>query len=152
MQMEIVEYNSKYKDAFIQFNTDWIVDNFGFLEKEDLNAFHTIDEELAKGAMIYFAVEDDIPLATCMAKPMDGDTWEICKLGSNKHKAHKGCGSAVFGASIQWAIDHGAKRLFILSNSKLETAIHIYDKFGFKEIKLDNYEYERGDIAFEKIV
>lgn len=33
--MEIVEYDPKYKKDFIQFNTDWIVDNFGFLEKED---------------------------------------------------------------------------------------------------------------------
>lgn len=48
-----------------------------------------------------------------------------------------------------WALDHGAKRLFILSNSKLKPALHIYRKYGFKEIKLDNYEYVRGDIAFE---
>lgn len=150
--MKTIEYNPKYKDAFIQFNKDWIIDNFGFLEKEDIETFNTIDEELGKGAMIFFAVEDDTPLATCMARPMEGERWEICKLGANKHKAHKGCGSAVFKASIQWAKNHGAKKLFILSNSKLETAIHIYHKYGFKEIKLDNYEYERGDIAFEKIV
>lgn len=98
--MKIIEYEPKYKDAFIQFNTDWIVDNFGFLEKEDLDTFKTINQELERGAMIYFAVEDDIPLATCMTKPMDRDTWEICKLGSNKHKAHKGYGSAVFNASV----------------------------------------------------
>ncbi|MDE7351600.1 MAG: GNAT family N-acetyltransferase [Acetatifactor sp.] len=148
--MEIIEYTTKYRDDFIQFNKDWIMDNFGFLEAGDLETFEKIDEDLAMGAMIYFAVEEDIPLATCMAKPMDEFTWEICKLGSNKHKDHKGCGSAVFGAAVQWAIGHGAKRLFILSNSRLKPAIHIYEKYGFKEIKLDNYEYVRGDIAFEK--
>lgn len=148
--MEIIEYTSRYKDDFIQFNTDWIIDNFGVLESADMETFEKIDEELEAGAMIYFAVEGEVPLATCMAKPMDGLTWEICKLGSNKNKNHKGCGSAVFGAAVQWAIDHGAKRLFILSNSKLKPAIHIYKKFGFEEIKLDNYEYVRGDIAFER--
>lgn len=40
----------------------------------------------------------------------------------------------------------------MLSNSGLKTALHIYYKHGFKEIKLDDYEYERGDIAFELIV
>ena len=150
--MEIIEYTSRYKDDFIQFNTDWIIDNFGFLESEDLETFEKIDEELEAGAMIYFAVEGEVPLATCMAKPMDRFTWEICKLGSNKHKDHKGCGSAVFGAAVSWAIDHGAKRLFILSNSKLKTAVHIYKKFGFEEIKLDDYQYVRGDIAFERWV
>ncbi|MDE7478545.1 MAG: hypothetical protein K2M91_11450 [Lachnospiraceae bacterium] len=52
---------------------------------------------------------------------------------------------------MDWALEHGAKRLFIISNSKLEPALHIYKKNGFKEIKLDDYEYVRGDIAFEYI-
>lgn len=150
--MEIVTYDPKYKSAFIQFNTDWIVDNFGSLEAEDIETFEKMDEELEDGAMIYFAVENGVPLATCMAKPMDGETWEICKLASNKHREHKGCGSAVFEAAIQWAVKHGAKKLFLLSNRKLKPAIHIYEKFGFKEIKLTDYAYVRGDIAFERII
>lgn len=150
--MDIIEYDARYKEDFIRFNKAWIIDNFGFLEKEDLETFEKIEEELAEGAMIYFAVEDGNALATCMTKPMDGGTWEICKLASNKETAHAGCGSAVFGAAMDWAESHGAKRLFIISNSKLKPALHIYDKFGFKEIKLDDYEYERGDIAFEKIL
>lgn len=150
--MKIVTYDAKYKEAFIQFNTDWIVDNFGCLEEEDLETFRNIDEELENGAMIYFAVEEDLPLATCMAKPMDGSTWEICKLASNKHKAHSGCGSAVFEAAMQWAIEHGAKRLFLLSNRQLKPAIHIYEKYGFKEIKLNDYEYVRGDVAYERVI
>lgn len=147
--MEIIEYDAKYKADFIQFNKDWIIDNFGVLEKEDIETFDTIDEVPAKGGMIYFAVEDGVALAACMTKPMQDGTWKICKLCSNKSRPHKGSGTAVFGASMQWAVNHGAKRLFILSNSKLKAAIHIYEKYGFREIKLDDYEYVRGDIAFE---
>jgi ribosomal protein S18 acetylase RimI-like enzyme len=32
----------------------------------------------------------------------------------------------------------------------LKPALHIYEKYGFHEVKLDNYEYARGDIAFER--
>lgn len=148
--MKVIEYQEKYKADFIQFNTDWIVDNFGSLEKEDIETFEHIEDSLAQGGMIYFAVENDLVLAACMVKPLDDNgLWELCKMGSNKHVAHKGVGSAVFEASMNWAIDHGAKKLFILSNSKLKAAIHIYEKYGFKEVKLDDYEYVRGDIAFE---
>lgn len=151
--MKIVEYQEQYKEYFIQFNTDWIVDNFGVLEKEDLDTFHHIDENLEKGAMIYFAVENENVLATCMAKPMDENgTWELCKLGSNKQLPHKGAGSAVFEAAMNWALNHDAQKLFILSNSSLKPALHIYEKYGFHEIKLNDYEYVRGDIAFEYIV
>lgn len=66
------------------------MDNFGFLEQEDKDTFFHIEESLEKGAMIYFAVENDIVLAACMAKPSDGrGTWELCKLSSNKHVPHK---------------------------------------------------------------
>ena len=150
--MKIIEYDSKYKEDFIQFNKDLIIDNLGFLEDEDIKTFEKMDEELANGAMIYFAIEDGSALACCMAKPMENGTWEICKLASNKNRVHKGCGSAVFEAAVQWAIDHGAKRLFILSNSRLKAAIHIYEKFGFHQLKLDDYEYVRGDIAFERVI
>ena len=34
-RMQIIEYDAKYKQDFIDFNTAWIVDNFGFLEDED---------------------------------------------------------------------------------------------------------------------
>lgn len=149
--MELVQFEEKFRQAFIDFNTDWIVTNFGKLEPHDLETFDKIDEELRSGAMIFFAVENDIPLACCMSMPMEGDTWEICKLGSNRELPHKGAGSLVFKAAMEWAQEHGAKRLFILSNSRLKPALHIYEKHGFKEIKLDDYGYERGDIAFEYI-
>ena len=108
--MELIKFEEKYRQAFIDFNTDWIVSNFGFLEEHDKETFEKIDEELNKGA-----------------------------------------GNLVFKASMEWALRHGAKRLFIISNSKLKPALHIYEKNGFKEIKLDDYEYVRGDIAFEYI-
>lgn len=147
--MKIIPFEEKYRQDFIDFNTDWIESNFGFLEDHDREAFEKIDEEIASGGMIFFAVENDIALAACMTVPMEGSTWEICKLGSNKNFPHKGAGSAVFEAAMKWALDHGADRLFILSNSSLKPALHIYRKYGFKEIKLDDYEYIRGDIAFE---
>ena len=147
--MKVIPFEEKYMQSFIDFNTDWIVSNFGFLEEHDKETFERIDEEMEAGAMIFFAVENDIALATCMAMPLEGTTWELCKLGSNKNIPHRGAGSAVFEASMKWALEHGAERLFILSNSKLKPALHIYEKYGFREIKLDDYEYVRGDIAFE---
>nr|WP_289767871.1 GNAT family N-acetyltransferase [uncultured Acetatifactor sp.] len=140
--MEIIQFEERYRQDFIDFNTEWIVSNFGSLEEHDKETFE---------AMIFFAVENDVALATCMAMPAQGTTWELCKLGSNKNVPHKGAGSAVFEAAMNWASSHGAERLFILSNSKLKPALHIYEKYGFQEIKLENYEYVRGDIAFEYI-
>lgn len=104
--MKVIPFEEKYRQDFIDFNTDWIVSNFGFLEEHDKETFEKIDDKIRAGG-------------------------------------------AVFEAAMKWALSHGAERLFILSNSKLKSALHIYEKYGFKEIKLENYEYIRGDIAFE---
>ena len=56
--MKLVQFQEKYRQAFIDFNTDWIVSNFGFLEEHDKETFKKIDEELNNGAMIFFAVEN----------------------------------------------------------------------------------------------
>lgn len=147
--MKVIHFSEKYRQDFVDMNTDWIVSHFGSLEEHDMETFNKIDEQMQAGAMIFFAVENDTALATCMAAPMEGATWEICKLGSNKNVPHRGAGSAVFEASMKWAMDHGAERLFIVTNSKLKPALHIYEKYGFKEIKLADYGYTRGNIAFE---
>lgn len=87
-----------------------------------------------------------------MTKPIGEDTWEICKLAADEHFRGKGAGSKVFGKCMEYAVANSAKKLFILSSSTLKPALHIYQKYGFKEIKLDDYKYIRGDIAFEYIV
>mgnify|MGYP002623561518 CR=1 FL=1 len=152
-KLKIVPFSERYRDPFIQFNKDWILDNFGFLEQEDLDTFEKIEDELKSGAMIFIAVdEQEEAVACCMTRPLSDGRWELCKFASNKNRSHKGAGCAVFEATINYAISHGAAELFLLSNSKLKTAMHIYQKYGFHEIKLDNYEYERGNIAFLRTV
>ena len=66
---------------------------------------------------------------------------------------HKGCGTAVFEACIDWAESHGARRIYILTNSALKAAIHIYETHGFERIYLDDYGgYARGNYALEEYV
>ncbi|MDE7322243.1 MAG: GNAT family N-acetyltransferase [Lachnospiraceae bacterium] len=150
--MELISYDPKYRQNFIELNTAWIKNNFGSLEEADRKTFQGIDSEIARGAMIFFAVEGDIVLAACMTKPLGEGTWEICKLATDERYRRQGAGSQLFKKCMDYAIANGALRLFILSNSSLKPALHIYQKYGFTEIKLDDYGYSRGDIAFEYIV
>lgn len=147
--MEIIEYDPKYKDKFIEFNKDWIIEYFGFVEQEDVETFNNIEKYLTQGSMVYFAIEGGVLLSGCMAKKVKEGVFEICKLCSNKYAEHKGAGSAVFGACMDWAAKAGAEKIYIISNKKLNAALHIYKKFGFKEIPLNDSRYKRGDIAFE---
>lgn len=147
--MQVIKYNSKYKKQFIEFNKEWILKYFGKMEKDDFDTFNNIDEIISDGGMIFFAVDGDDVLSTCMVKPMQNGSWEICKLAANTKIPRKGAGTAVFEESVKWAKDHGAKKIEMLSNTKLAAAIHIYKKHGFKEVPIFDNDYERVDIAFE---
>lgn len=150
--MKVVEYQEKYKKDFVQLNTAW-VERFFEMEQEDREILGHVEEFLEKGGMIYFAVEDERVLATCMVYPTGDDVWEMCKLAAAGQHTGKGAGSAVFKACMDYAIGHGAKKLTLISNHILKQALHIYEKFGFQRVALDRGdEYERADVQCEYIV
>lgn len=148
--MEIIEYQEKYKQDFIKLNTQW-VERYFVMEQADRDVLEHVEELLKKGAMIYFAVEKGEVLATCMAMPLGEDVWEICKLAASGQYTGTGAGSAVFKASMDYAIAQGAKKLTLISNRRLKPALHIYQKFGFREVPLNKayWGFDRADIEFE---
>lgn len=150
--MTIVPYQPAYRSAFVALNTQWIQTLFGALEPEDRATFDHLETHLQAGAMAFFAVENGQVLATCLTLPRGEGSWELCKLATDPPAQGRGAGSAVFARAMDYAVGQGARRLFLLSNRKLVPALHLYRKFGFREIPLENCEYARGDIAWEYLV
>lgn len=151
--MNVIPYQEKYKSDFIRLNTEW-VERYFKMEDADREVLENVDQLLKEGAMIFFAVEHDKILATCMAMPLDSDIWEICKLAAAGQYTGTGAGSAVFEASLEYAILCGAKKINLISNRRLKPALHIYEKFGFQEVPLNKayWGFERADIEMELVV
>ena len=53
---------------------------------------------------------------------MTNNEWEICKLAADERYDGHGAGSAVFKACMDYALENGANKLTILSNSILKPA------------------------------
>ena len=79
--MEIVAYREKYRDAFVALNTEWL-ERFYTVEPYDRDMIERADELVRGGGMIYFALDGDKVLATCMTMPLCDDSWEMCKLAA----------------------------------------------------------------------
>lgn len=153
--MRIIEYAPERRQDFIDLNVWWIERYFGDVERADWDEFDQIEDEIAKGGMVYFAIDEDdgSALATCAALNRGAGEWEIAKLGSAPDRPRRGYGKAVFEESVKWAEAHGANRIYILTNSSLSAAIHIYESHGFKRILTDDFGgFARGDYALEKMV
>lgn len=127
---------------------------FYTVEPFDQDMMDRVDELIQNGAMVYLALENESVLAVCMTMPLSGDIWEMCKLAAAGQYTGTGAGSRVFKACMDYAIANGAKKLSLISCRALKPAIHIYEKFGFREVPL-NKEFwgaEKADIEMEYIV
>lgn len=152
--MKIEEYKPEYKEAFIRLNTEWLT-RFYWVEDFDKYAMDNVEKLIEGGAMAYFALDEDGEvLATCMAMPLEGDTWEICKLAAKNQYTGTGAGSAVLKAALDYAQAHGAKKEVLISCRSLKPAIHLYHKFGFHEVpyRKEYWKSEKADIEMERVV
>ena len=150
--VEVIPYQEKYKKDFIELNTAW-VEKYFVMEQEDREILYNVDGFLKKGSMIFFAIEEDQVLATCMVVPFGDHVWELCKLAAREQAQGHGAGSAVFKACMDYAIERGAEKLTLISNHILKPALHIYKKFHFQDVPVDREnEYERCDVQCEYIV
>ena len=89
--MKIIKYDKKYEKDFIELNIAW-VEKYFVMEQEDREILSHVDEYLQKGGMIFFAIEDERVLATCMVIPFGNNIWEICKLAANEQYQSHGAG------------------------------------------------------------
>ncbi|MBQ8515564.1 MAG: GNAT family N-acetyltransferase [Ruminococcus sp.] len=152
--MKIVPYDQKYKDIFIKMNKQWISEMFT-LEEEDIRVLSHIEQSIAKGGQVFFALDDhDEVLACCMIVPLCNGEWELEKFCARGMSTRTGAGTACLKACIDYAHEMGAEKIVIVSNRRCEQAIRLYRRFGFIETPVDQekFPFDRADIAFEMIL
>lgn len=149
--MKVIPYDKKYKQEFIDLNKLWIEKLFK-LEPHDLEQLENAEEYIKNGGMIFFVVENNQVLSTCLSMKIKDDVWEIAKFASNNKFKGRGAGKLVFKAAMDYAIENDAKNIILYSNKSLKPALHIYESFGFKEVPVDIDDYERCDYQAEFIV
>lgn len=149
--MKIVPYSPEYKEEFIEMNKAWISGMFR-MEPQDEKELANIEPYIEKGGQIFFALDNQgNVMASCMIAPRDDGDWEIMKFAAKGMYTGTGAGSACLKACIGYAREQGLPRIIIVSNRKCTHAVHLYRKFGFREIPVDKkqFPFDRADIAFE---
>ncbi len=153
VSFSVLPYSPKYEKDFIRLNCAWLEQLFT-IEEADREILDHVSEWIARGAQIFFAVEQEEVLATCMAHPLENTHWKLGSFAAKGMGSGKGAGSAVFEACKNYAISRGATRLTVVSNRTLSSALHVYRKFGFVEVPLEERftNLNRANIQFDYIV
>lgn len=135
--IRIVSYAPDRKAGFIRRSAWWIERSFDTAEPRDQAESDRIDQEPARGGMIFFAPDEQgHALATCIARSGGKGIRELAKLGSDSCLPHPGTGTAAFRAAETWTSARGARCINILKDSSLHAAKHIYESHGFRRFGL----------------
>jgi GNAT superfamily N-acetyltransferase len=146
--IEILRYQPEHQPWFEKLNRDWI-EKYFWMEPIDFEVLQHPDEQIVKhGGTIFMGTYNKEIAGTAAVKFVEPATYEFTKMAVDEKFQGKKIGKAIAEAAIQWSKESGAKRIILYSNTKLENAIAMYRKLGFKEISLDGV-YQRSDIKME---
>ncbi len=148
----IVPYAPEHREAFEYFNRVWLEEHFT-VEPRDQAIFDNPEATiLNKGGYIFMALLEGKPVGTCALIPEGVGEYELAKMGVAPDTKGKGIGRALVKAAMKKATEVGAKRVYLLSNRKLQVALGLYASEGFVEYALPPFaaeHYKRADIAME---
>jgi GNAT superfamily N-acetyltransferase len=149
---EIVGWRPEFRADFERLNREWIEGYFA-LEQGDVRVFDDpAGQIVAPGGQVFFLLDEEGRgvLGTCAVIRHDAQTYELAKMAVAPAARGRGLGDRLVEAAIAFARDAGARRLLLVSNTRLGPALTLYRKHGFRQVPLDPANgYSRADIQLE---
>ncbi|MFK7048998.1 MULTISPECIES: GNAT family N-acetyltransferase [Flavobacterium] len=149
MDIKIISYDSKYKEDFIRLNKAWLEEYF-YIEPHDIATFENIERDIIeKDGTIFFCLVNNQVVGTVAMIKTDPITYELAKMAVDKNFQGMKLSSSLMRTCIDYAISQKAKKIFLLSSTKLIPALNLYRNFNFIEVPLEETDYTRADIQME---
>ncbi len=136
---------------FKELNEAWISRDFEIEpgDREVLN--NPRGKILSHGGEICLAELDDLVVGCCALVAMEPGEFELAKMTVSEAARGKGIGRMLLRFAISQARALGAHRLYLESNTKAASAIHLYEELGFRHIPEPKHvsKYARADTFME---
>lgn len=149
--VQIVEYQPEYQEAFRALNEEWISTYFE-MEEADYKALDNPKEYiLDKGGKIFVALYNHEPLGVCaLIKMNDGNyDFEMAKMAVSPKAQGKNIGWLLGQKLVDTAKELGVSKIYLESNTILKPAINLYYKLGFEKVAGHATPYKRCNIQME---
>jgi GNAT superfamily N-acetyltransferase len=148
VSVEIDTFRPEHAARFAELNRDW-------LERYDLMELSE-EEQLAdpegyftsRGGRIFVALHDGRVIGTCAVVPHAVGELELAKLTVAPEYRGQGIARRLVERCIAYAQEQGVRRLLLVSNSRLQAAMRLYESLGFEYRTVpDVRKYEVADVS-----
>lgn len=145
--MEIIPFDSVYAEDFKNLNIAWL-EKYFWVEPHDNEVLSQPEKYIIEPGGKIFLVKDKDQIIGCVAlMKIESGIFELTKMAITPAYQGKKIGQSLMEHSIDFGKKQNWNQLIIYSNRKLENAVYIYEKYGFKEIPIEkDNPYARGDI------
>ena len=148
--IRIVDYEPRHQPYFDSLNRVWIEKYFKIEPRDEYVLTNPEEAILEKGGAILVAIYEDVVAGVVALIKLNNDTYEFSKMGVDQNFRRRGIAEALSHAAFQKVKNLKGKNIILFSNTKLQPAIQLYRKLGFKEVPLDEFnEYARSNIKME---
>ena len=131
--MEIFENKIELLNDFIDLNHQWIAHYFE-IEQVDRALFANPKQIIEQGGYVFSLVEDNQVVGVCALFNEKNGVYELARMAVSPNCQGKGYGKLLLEAVLAKLKTIKAKRVYLVSNTKLKAAIHLYRQYGFTTI------------------
>ncbi|MBK7009767.1 MAG: GNAT family N-acetyltransferase [Saprospiraceae bacterium] len=149
-EVEIIEFSEELSEPIKTLNYEWLEKYFR-LEEGDIASLSNPQKYIIdKGGHIYYAKLNGEIVGTASLLKKSETVYELGKMAVSDKGQGQGIGTILLEHCLNISQQKQIQTIILYSNTKLQSAIHLYRKYGFKEIELESGLYERANIKMEK--
>ncbi|TGL21936.1 N-acetyltransferase [Leptospira yanagawae] len=150
MNFKIISYSEEYKDYLRILNYEWLQKYFRIEEGDVYSLSNPKEAIIDKGGYIFFAKRDMEIIGTACLMKKSEQLFELGKMAVTEKMQGYGIGTLLLKHCLEFSKSMKIKTLVLYSNTELKSAIHLYEKYGFKQTELESGLYERANIKMFK--
>ena len=152
MELKIIPYRREHHAIFKQLNLEWL-DYYHLTESHDLMILDDPEGQvIGKGGFIWMAEADGKIVGSAGLMKEEEGVYELVKMAVTKGFRGQGIARLLIERCLYNAREIGAKKVTLFSNHQLQTAIGLYEKYGFHHTALVNSPMETADVRMELIL
>ena len=148
-KIKIIDFAEGLELPIKTLNYEWLEKYFKLEPTDILSLSNPKAEIIDKGGFIFYAKLNNEIVGTASLLKKNDLIFEIGKMAVSEKAQGFKIGTLLLEHCINFAKQKKISTLILYSNTKLETAIHLYRKYGFQEIELEKGLYERANIKME---
>ena len=147
--VEIIEYNDKYQPDFKRLNLDYL-DKYQLTESHDLEILDDPKKiVLDNGGFMWLAKSGEEIVGTVGIIDEGDGIFELIKMVVAEKWRGKGISKLLIETTLKKVKELGGRKFILFSNHQLQTALKLYEKYGFKNVEVRDSPFVTADVKME---